>query len=109
MKSKRFECLIYCIIYVFLFITFGFPLIAKAESAEVVDRIVATVNDDIITLFELNRSFEPYAEKVRALGYSIEKEREMLFKVREDMLSRLIDQKIRDQEIKRFNITISEK
>ena len=109
MKSKRFECLIYCIIYVFLFVTFGFPLIAKAESAEVVDRIVAAVNDDIITLFELNRLFEPYAEKVRALGYSIDKERKMLFKVREDMLSRLIDQKIKDQEIKRFNITISEK
>ena len=84
-------------------------MIPKAEGAEVVDRIVAVVNDDIITLFELNRSFEPYAEKVRALGYQIDKERKMLFKVREDMLSRLIDQKIKDQEIKRFNITISEK
>ncbi len=109
MKSKRFECSICCIIYAFLFVTFGFPLIPKAEGAEVVDRIVAVVNDDIITLFELNRSFEPYAEKVRALGYQIDKERKMLFKVREDMLSRLIDQKIKDQEIKRFNITISEK
>jgi len=109
MKSKRFECLIYCIIYAFLFVAFGFPLITKAESAEIVDRIVAVVNDDIITLFELNRSFKPYAEKVRALGYPIDKERKMLFKVREDMLSRLIDQKIKDQEIKRFNITISEK
>lgn len=109
MKSKRFECLIYCIIYAFLFVAFGFPLITKAESAEIVDRIVAVVNDDIITLFELNRSFKPYAEKIRALGYPIDKERKMLFKVREDMLSRLIDQKIKDQEIKRFNITISEK
>ena len=109
MKSKRFECSICCIIYAFLFVTFGFPLITKAEGAEVVDRIVAVVNDDIITLFELNRSFEPYAEKVRALGYQIDKERKMLFKVREDVLSRLIDQKIKDQEIKRFNITISEK
>jgi len=109
MKSERFECSIYCIIYAFLFVTFGFPLIAKAESTEIVDRIVAVVNDDIITLFELNRLFEPYAEKVRALGYQIDKERKMLFKVREDVLSRLIDQKIKDQEIKRFNITISEK
>lgn len=109
MKSKRFECLIYCIIYAFLFVAFGFPLITKAESAEIVDRIVAVVNDDIITLFELNRSFKPYAEKIRVLGYPIDKERKMLFKVREDMLSRLIDQKIKDQEIKRFNITISEK
>jgi len=84
-------------------------LVAKAESVEVVDRIVAVVNDDIITLLELNRSFKPYAERIRALGYSTDKERKMLFKVREDMLNQLIDQKIKDQEIKRFNIEISEK
>ena len=99
----------YCIIYSFCFCTFGFPLVAKAESAEVVDRIVAIVNDDIITLLELNRSFKPYSEKIRALGYSTDKERKMLFKVREDILNQLIDQKIKDQEIKRFNIKISEK
>ena len=86
-----------------------FPLVAKAESVEVVDRIVAVVNDDIITLLELNRSFKPYAERVRVLGYSTDKERKMLFKVREDMLNQLINQKIKDQEIKRFNIKISEK
>jgi len=100
---------VYCIIYSFCFCTFGFPLVAKAESAEVVDRIVAIVNDDIITLLELNRSFKPYSEKIRALGYSTDKERKMLFKVREDILNQLIDQKIKDQEIKRFNIKISEK
>ncbi len=99
----------YCIIYSFCFCTFGFPLVAKAESAEVVDRIVAIVNDDIITLLELNRSFKPYSEKIRALGYSTDKERKMLFKVREDILNQLINQKIKDQEIKRFNIKISEK
>jgi peptidyl-prolyl cis-trans isomerase SurA len=99
---------VYCIIYSFCFCTFG-SLVAKAESVEVVDRIVAIVNDDIITLIELNRSFKPYAERIRALGYSTDKERKMLFKVREDMLNQLIDQKIKDQEIKRFNIKISEK
>jgi peptidyl-prolyl cis-trans isomerase SurA len=99
---------VYCIIYSFCFCTFG-SLVAKAESVEVVDRIVAIVNDDIITLIELNRSFKPYAERIRVLGYSTDKERKMLFKVREDMLNQLIDQKIKDQEIKRFNIKISEK
>ncbi|MBW2574508.1 MAG: SurA N-terminal domain-containing protein [Deltaproteobacteria bacterium] len=108
-----FKCpvkyVVYCIMYSFCFCTFGFPLVAKAENVEVVDRIVAVVNDDIITLLELNRSFKPYAERIRALGYSTDKERKMLFKVREDMLNQLIDQKIKDQEIKRFNIKISEK
>ena len=87
---------------------FGFSFVAKAESAEVVDRIVAVVNEDIITLFELNRSFKPYAEKIREQGYSTDKEHKMLFKVREDMLNQLIDQKLKDQEIKRFRINIDE-
>lgn len=108
MMCKRFTGLVYCIIYSIFFSTFGFPFVAKGESAEVLDRIVAVVNDDIITLFELNRSFKPYAEKIRGLGYSTDKERKMLFKVREDMLNQLIDQKIKDQEIKRVGIEIGE-
>jgi len=101
--------LVCCIIFTFLFCTFGFTLVGSPESAEIVDRIVAVVNDDIITLFELNRLFQPYADKIRARGYPLEKESKMLFKVREDILNQVIDQKITDQEIKRSKITISEK
>ena len=108
MFKGMIKYVVYCIIYSFCFCMFGFPLVAKAESAEVVDRIVAVVNDDIIALFELNRLFKPYAERIRALGYSTDKEHKMLFKVREDVLNQLIDQKLKDQEIKRFGIKISE-
>jgi len=108
MMCKRFTCLVYCIIHTFYFSAFGFSFVAKAESAKVVDRIVAVVNDDIITLFELNRSFKPYAERIRELGYSTDKEHKLLFKVREDMLNQLIDQKLKDQEIKRVGIKIEE-
>jgi peptidyl-prolyl cis-trans isomerase SurA len=88
---------------------FGFSFAAKGKSAEVVDRIVAVVNDDIITLFELNRSFKPYEDKIRNLGYSTEEEQKVLFKVREDMINRLIDQKLQDQEIKRLKIKVDER
>jgi peptidyl-prolyl cis-trans isomerase SurA len=108
MMCKRFTCFVYCIICIFYFFMFGSSFIDKAESAEVVDRIVAIVNDDIITLFELNLSFKPYEEKIRKLGYSSDKEHEMLFKVREDMLNRLIYQKLQDQEIERLKIKIDE-
>jgi peptidyl-prolyl cis-trans isomerase SurA len=87
---------------------FGYPLIINAKSAEIVDRIVAVVNDDVITLIELKGSLKPYAEKIRSLGYPPEKEQELLFKVRKDMLDRLINQKIEDQEIKRSKVGISE-
>jgi len=108
MFKGMIKYVVYCIIYSFCFCMFGFPLVAKAESAEVVDRFVAVVNDAIIALFELNRLFKPYAERIRALGYSTDKEHKMLFKVREDVLNQLIDQKLKDQEIKRFGIKISE-
>ena len=80
-----------------------------ADSAEVVDRIVGVVNDDIITLSELNQFAKPYADKIKTLGYPLKKEREMLFKVRDDILSQLVDQKLTDQEIKRFKISVGEK
>ena len=86
----------------------GSPLVIQSHGAEVVDRIVAVVNDDIITLFELNRSIKPYEDKIHALGYPEEKERRMLFKVREGVLNQLIDKKIEDQQIKRSNIIMSE-
>lgn len=74
-----------------------------------VDRIVAVVNDDIILLSELNRVFDPYAENIRRRGLPTEEERAMLFKVREEILSHLIDQKLTDQESKRLGITVSDK
>jgi peptidyl-prolyl cis-trans isomerase SurA len=109
MMCKRFTCFIYCIIYTVCFSVFGFSFVAKAENAEVVDRIVAVVNDDIITLLELSQSFKPYEDKIRKLGYPADKEHEMLFKVREDMLNRLIDQKLQDQEVERLKIKIDER
>jgi peptidyl-prolyl cis-trans isomerase SurA len=77
-------------------------------SAELVDRIVAVVNDEVITLMELNSSIKPYVEKIQSLGYPQEKKQQLLFKVRKDILDRLIDQKIEDQEIKRSKVEISE-
>jgi peptidyl-prolyl cis-trans isomerase SurA len=51
---------------------------------------------------------KPYEENIKALGYSSEKERETLFRVRKDLLDQLIDSKLADQEIKRAQITVSE-
>ena len=42
-----------------------------AQEPEVIDRIVAVVNSDIITLYDLNRALKPYEENIKALGYSL--------------------------------------
>ena len=80
-----------------------------ALCAEVVDRIVAVVNDDIISLYELNQRFKPYYEKIKVQGYGPEKEQEMVFEVRQRLLDQLIDQKLTDQELKRMKIKVSDK
>lgn len=79
-----------------------------AAAGDVVDRIVAIVNDDIISLYELNQAFKPYRDKIRAMGYSLENERKMLFQVREELLNQLVSQKLTDQEIARLQITVDE-
>ncbi len=78
-------------------------------SAKVVDRISAVVNDDIILLSELDRSFGPYLEKIKTYGYAPDKEKEMIFKARQSVLEQLIEGKLIDQQIKNSHITISEK
>ena len=84
-----------------------FSINARAEEPAIVDRIVAVVNDEIITLYDLNETLKPYEENIQALGYPPEKVRETLFKLRADLLSTLVDQKLTDQQIKKNNLTIS--
>jgi peptidyl-prolyl cis-trans isomerase SurA len=80
-----------------------------AQESEVVDRIVAVVNNEIITLYELNRAFAPYVNKIKRLEYPPEKERQTLFQVRKDILSQLIDGMLANQQVRRDKITVSQK
>jgi len=80
-----------------------------AQEIEVVDRIVAVVNNEIITLYELNQSFAPYVSNIKALKYPPEKERQTLFQVRQDILDKLIESMLADQQVKRDRITVSQK
>jgi peptidyl-prolyl cis-trans isomerase SurA len=92
----------------FIFSIGFLPISTQAADAIVVDRIVAIVNDELITLFDLNKTLQPYEENIKALGYAPEKERETLFKLRTDLLNRLIERKLTDQVVKRYNIEVSE-
>ncbi len=81
----------------------------NVHGGQVVERIVAVVNDEVITLFDLNQVLAPYERQILAMGYTDEKQGQMLFKVREDMLNQLIEQKLTDQEIKKYRISVSDK
>jgi peptidyl-prolyl cis-trans isomerase SurA len=91
-----------------VFITILFCGAALAEETVLVDRIVAVVNDELITLYELNQKFEPYLKNIKSLGYSAEKERKMLFKLRSDLLDQVIDATLADQEIKKNKLVVTD-
>ena len=79
------------------------PMTGKAE---VVDRIVAIVNEDAVTLSELNEAVEPFVQQIREAPYGPDERRQLLSKVRQDMLNRIIDQRLTDQESKRLGISV---
>lgn len=83
-------------------------LFPVAGHAEVVDRIVAVVNEDIILLTELEAAVQPYMEKIKSSGYPPEKEQQMRYRVREDMIDKLVDEKLTAQEIKANNLRVEE-
>ncbi len=72
------------------------------------DRVVAVVNNDIITLSDLDEMYLPYANRIRADGYAPEQEKEFLFEARKEILNRLIEQKLADQEISAKKIRVSD-
>lgn len=84
-------------------------VMSETAHAQVVDRIVAIVNDEIITLNELNQALRPYIDNINSAGYKGEQREKILFKLRSDMLSRMIDRKLTDQEVRRYNLTVTDK
>ncbi len=81
---------------------------SEARSADVVERIVAVVNNDIILLNDLEQYTKQFIDKIITSDYSPEEEQAMIKKVRQKTLNTLIDVKLTDQQIKKLKITVSE-
>jgi len=79
-----------------------------AISAEVIDRIVALVDDDIITLVQLSRETAPYMKNIEASGYSDAKKKQMVNDINNKVLDALIDRSLTQQEAKKYRIDVSE-
>lgn len=68
-----------------------------AAAAVVTDRIVAVVNDEVITLTELNRAFEPYEKNIEA-NYKGNDKEAVLKQNKTVFLQRLVDQMLIEHE-----------
>ena len=76
--------------------------------AEIVDRIVAVVNEEIITLSELDEACLPLFRKYLAGVRDPLEESEIVRKIRRQVLERLIEEKLIAQEVKKYHIEVGE-
>lgn len=76
--------------------------------AEVVDRIVAIVNEDIILRSELDQRMASMIELLNQKDYSTGQKNEIIEKQRKRMLEQLVYSKLADQQARKYNLEISE-
>jgi parvulin-like peptidyl-prolyl isomerase len=81
-------------------ILLGVILWCAPVRAEVVDRIIAVVNDEIITLYEFNTAFEPYRKNIQNTYKGTDQEAAMK-QTKEAFLQRLVDNILIEQEAKK--------
>jgi parvulin-like peptidyl-prolyl isomerase len=81
-------------------ILLGLILLCAPVRAEVIDKIIAVVNDDIITLYEFNAAFEPYRKNIENTYKGDDKEA-VIKQTKEAFLQRLIDNILIEQEAKK--------
>jgi peptidyl-prolyl cis-trans isomerase SurA len=86
---------------------FSFLFGAWAVSEAVVDRVVAVVNQEIITLSELEKWKGPLVAEIKTEDRLAK--REQTQEVLRRILDRLVEEKLVDQEVKRLGIKVSAK
>jgi len=89
-------------------LTVLFLLFPDGTRGEVLERIVAVVNNDVITLSELEETAKPIIEQVKQSSLPAERE-EKEQKARRAVLDQLIENKLLEQEIKNRKVEVSER
>ena len=85
-----------------VWISFSIPV-----HAEITDRIIAIVNGDVITLMELNNTFEPYRKKIEESYRGPDKEK-IIADNRLMMLNKMIENIMIDQEAKKAGLIVKD-
>ncbi len=90
----------------FILILWSLILLCVPAYAEVVDKIIAVVNDDVITLYDLNTAFEPYRKNIENTYKGNDKDAAMK-QTRDALFQRMIDNILIEQEAKKSGISAS--
>ncbi len=79
-----------------------------SANQEIVDRIVAVVNDDIITLSQLHKAVQPYLIQVTSSQRPEAVKKQMIEAIEKDMLNVMIDRTLTKQEAARQQISVTD-
>ena len=91
----------------FLFLIAKLALCSVALAGELVDRVVAVVNDDVITLSELEEEAAPTIAKIRAEAPPAQVD-DAVKKARQEILRNMIDHKLLLQRAAKRQIEVSD-
>ena len=94
-------------IFKWIFITAVMTGLAGTAGADVVDRIVAVVNNDVVILSELNAAFEPYMERINE-SYKGGDKTKVIADGKTTILNRLVDNKLIEQQSKKSGIVVKD-
>ena len=97
------RCL-FCVVWLLVLLA---PMASHAEEV-VYDRILVKINDDIITLFDLEEEMKPIYAKIKGKTLS-DAQKEQLQDLRKQTLENMINDKLMAQEIKKYEINIPDK
>ena len=96
------------VLQLLIFFFTGFCAFTAAAAEELIDRIVAVVNNDVISLSDLNRAIGPMLA-----AYSQQKGQALSDEERGELVKKAIDQlvekKLIEQKAKEFNIKVTDK
>ena len=110
MKRKTVQgTVIFLVAQVIVSCVFVCSLLAPYRiDAEIIERIVAVVNDDIITLSELKAVSLPYLARMKS-KFSVTYTDEEIKETERQILNQMVDEKLVNQEAARLKIEITEK
>ncbi|WP_320041377.1 SurA N-terminal domain-containing protein [uncultured Desulfobacter sp.] len=88
--------------------TLGVFWAASCFAQEVVDRIVAIVNDDIVTLSQLDMAAAPYRKNIETSQESATRKKELMNQMYTQVLNQLVENSLVVQEAKRMGIAVDD-
>ena len=78
------------------------------QAEEVIDRIVAIVNDDIVTLSQMNKAAAPYRKNIMSSQESSQRKQELSAQLNSQMVGRMVEEKLVLQEAGKMGISVDE-